>query len=257
MTSTTTGRRARNRAARHDQLLAAATELVAESGLDGLTMQALSERVDCAVGTIYTYFPSKSALVASLMGDAIRHLMDTYHRAAARWDRELDDVDEPTAALTRILAFTQLFVASRELHPREFEFLQMLITTPESFIDPDDVASVLPQSLAFLADIHQLLEAAVQVGALDAVAGDESFRRTLRWTGAIHGALLVSNVADVSGLPNADAFSASGRADSVTRDLMLAWGAPVATLDDAEAELAILSADGLVVPPAEAPPAEP
>lgn len=257
MTSTTTGRRARNRAARHDQLLAAATELVAESGLDGLTMQGLSERVDCAVGTIYTYFPSKSALVASLMGDAIRHLMDTYHRAAARWDRELDDVDEPTAALTRILAFTQLFVASRELHPREFEFLQMLITTPESLIDPDDVASVLPQSLAFLADIHQLLEAAVQVGALDAVAGDESFRRTLRWTGAIHGALMVSNVADVSGLPNADAFSASGLADSVTRDLMLAWGAPAATLDDAEAELAILSADGLVVPSADASPAEP
>jgi AcrR family transcriptional regulator len=257
MTSTTTGRRARNRAARHDQLLAAATELVAESGLDGLTMQGLSERVDCAVGTIYTYFPSKSALVASLMGDAIRHLMDTYHRAAARWDRELDDVDEPTAALTRILAFTQLFVASRELHPREFEFLQMLITTPESLIDPDDVASVLPQSLAFLADIHQLLEAAVQVGALDAVAGDESFRRTLRWTGAIHGALLVSNVADVSGLPTADAFSASGLADSVTRDLMLAWGAQAARLDDAEAELAILSADGLVVPTADASPAEP
>jgi hypothetical protein len=192
------------------------------------------------------------------MGDAIRHLMDTYHQAAARWDRELDDVDEPTAALTRILAFTQLFVASRDLHPREFEFLQMLITTPESLIDPDDVASVLPQSLAFLADVHQLLEAAVQVGALSAaVAGDESFRRTLRWTGAIHGALMVSNVAGVSGLPNAEAFSASGLADSVTRDLMLAWGAPKATLDDAEAELAILSADGLVVPPAEAPPAEP
>jgi len=249
MTSTTTGRRARNRAARHDQLLAAATELVAESGLDGLTMQALSERVDCAVGTIYTYFPSKSALVASLMGDAIRHLMDTYHQAAARWDGELDDVDEPTAALTRILAFTQLFVASRDLHPREFEFLQMLITTPESLIDPDDVASVLPQSLAFLADVHQLLEAAVQVGALSAaVAGDESFRRTLRWTGAIHGALLVSNVANVSGLPNAEAFSASGLADSVTRDLMLAWGASPTALDDAEAELAILSADGLVVP---------
>ena len=249
MTSTTTGRRARNRAARHDQLLAAATELVAESGLDGLTMQALSERVDCAVGTIYTYFPSKSALVASLMGDAIRHLMDTYHQAAARWDGELDDVDEPTAALTRILAFTQLFVASRDLHPREFEFLQMLITTPESLIDPDDVASVLPQSLAFLADVHQLLEAAVQVGALSAaVAGDESFRRTLRWTGAIHGALMVSNVANVSGLPNAEAFSASGLADSVTRDLMLAWGASPTALDDAEAELAILSADGLVGP---------
>ena len=253
MTSTTTGRRARNRAARHDQLLAAATELVAESGLDGLTMQALSERVDCAVGTIYTYFPSKSALVASLMGDAIRHLMDTYHLAAARWDGELDDVDEPTAALTRILAFTQLFVASRDLHPREFEFLQMLITTPESLIDPNDVASVLPQSLAFLADIHQLLEAAVQVGALSPATGDdESFRRTLRWTGAIHGALLVSNVANVSGLPNADAFSASGLADSITRDLMLAWGAEPATLADAEAELAILSADGVIVPPVEA-----
>ena len=57
MTVKPMGRRALNRVARHSQLMAAATEIFEESGLAGLTMQAVAERVDCAVGTIYTYFP--------------------------------------------------------------------------------------------------------------------------------------------------------------------------------------------------------
>lgn len=55
-----TGRRARNRIARHDQLMTASMEILAQEGVEGLTMMAVAERVGCAVGTIYTYFDSKS-----------------------------------------------------------------------------------------------------------------------------------------------------------------------------------------------------
>ncbi len=230
----TTERGAERRARRRDELTAAATELVSEHGLDGLTMQALAGRVDCAVGTIYTYFPSKSALLAALMSDAVQVLLDTFHAASVRWDDALSGVSPDVASLARILAFTDLFVDSREHHPEEFRFLQMLITTPESLIDPDDVASVLPSSLSFLAEVLNLIESAVASGALRPPTGDDDgLRRTLRWTGSIHGALLVSNVAQVSGLPSVDAYDGHVLTQQVTVDLLLAWGASDTQVDSA------------------------
>jgi AcrR family transcriptional regulator len=229
------GRRAKNRAARYDQLLAAATEIVTEDGLDGLTMQAVADRVDCAVGTIYTYFTSKSSLMAAIMSNAVQTLMGTYHAAARRWDDVLGerDVDEAVAALTRILGFSRLFVASSRLHPREFEFLQLLISTPDTYIAPEDVDPVLPHAFAMLTETQVLIDHAVTVGALVPTAdraGDDPLRRTLRWVGGMHGAMLVSNVGARGKLPDEDAFEGGHLAHLLTEDLLLAWGAPRSSL---------------------------
>ena len=62
-----TGRRQRNRAARHSQLVSAAGSIVAEKGLDGLTMGEVAERVDCAVGTIKSRVNRARKRLASLM----------------------------------------------------------------------------------------------------------------------------------------------------------------------------------------------
>ncbi|MFM7508312.1 MAG: TetR/AcrR family transcriptional regulator [Actinomycetota bacterium] len=214
------------RAARRATLLDAASELVASTGVDGLTMQAIADRVDCAVGTIYTYFPSKSALLAALMSNAVRDLMTTFESTTTTWESTLHPAETPVGSLERVLGFTWLFVESRTTHPNEFEFLQMLVTTPENLIDPADVVAVLPDSLEFLGAVQDLLARAVAAGALAPATGeDDDLRRTLRWTGAIHGALLVSNVASVSGLPEADAYDAHVLTQQVTADLLTAWGA--------------------------------
>ncbi len=246
------GRRARNRAARYDQLLAAAGDLVDEHGLEGLTMQAVADRVDCAVGTIYTYFSSKSALMAALQTAAIQTLLATYHRAAEGWDDALAeaDVDDAVASLVRIMAFGQLFVAGPELHPREFEFLQLLINTPEHTVNSDDVRTVTPHALTLLAEALVLIEAAVTEGALASTSqrsGDDTLRRTLRWVGALDGALLVSN-ANVTALPEPEAFGARHLSQLVTEDLLLAWGAPPRTLEAAVGHLQRMRAAGSLLP---------
>jgi AcrR family transcriptional regulator len=241
--SMATERGTERRARRRDELTVAATELVNEHGLEGLTMQALASRVDCAVGTIYTYFPSKSALLAALMSDAVQLLLDTFHAASAHWDDALSEVTPDVASLARVLAFTELFVDSRALPPEEFRVLQMLITTPETLIDPDDVASVMPSSLSFLSEVHGLIEGAVRAGSLAPPEGDDDgLRRTLRWTGSIHGALLVSNVAQVSGLPSADAYDPHVLTEQVTVDLLRAWGATDRQVTSARAVCAELTA---------------
>jgi len=234
---------------RRREVLAAASEAVRERGLDGLTMQAIADRLDCAVGTIYTYFPSKSALLAGMMSDAVQLLLDTYRSASSRWDQQLSGTAPDVAAIARILAFTDLFVSAQRIHPDEFQFLQMLITTPESLIDPNDVASVLPSSLAFLAGVHDLIDGAVDAGALEPPTGeDDGLRRTLRWTGAIHGSLLIANVAHVSGLPHADAYDSTVLARQVTADLLRAWGATAATVRAASTAALLLSTPPEQVP---------
>ncbi len=42
-------------------------------------------------GTIYTYFPSKAALLAALQEEAVRTLLGSYRTARETWDAALED----------------------------------------------------------------------------------------------------------------------------------------------------------------------
>ncbi|MGH9275717.1 MAG: helix-turn-helix domain-containing protein, partial [Acidimicrobiales bacterium] len=72
------GRRARNRLARHQHYLRTALQIATADGLHALTMQRLADEVDAAVGTVYTYFPSKGALVAEVQREAVDRLTSSY-----------------------------------------------------------------------------------------------------------------------------------------------------------------------------------
>src|SRR3569623_1918408 len=88
------GRRARNRLERERAYLAAAMQIAGRDGLRALTMQRLADEVDAAVGTVYTYFPAKGALVAELQREAIERLTESYHRTRDRSDAELAGWDD-------------------------------------------------------------------------------------------------------------------------------------------------------------------
>jgi AcrR family transcriptional regulator len=246
------GRRARNRAARHDQLLAAAMEIVAEHGLDGLTMQGVADKVDCAVGTIYTYFSSKSALVAALQTAAVQTMLATYHRCAQSWDDALVEMEteDHVAALVRIMGFCELFVAGPQIHPREFELLQLLITARGQVIATEDLLGVLPHVMALLTEARVLIDEAMESGALAPMTtrpDDDSLRRTLRLAGGLDGALLVGG-AGVPGVPEVEAFESRRLAQLLTEDLLLAWGAQPRTLELAVERRERLRAAGVLLP---------
>lgn len=241
MTIEPTGRRARNRIARHEQLLTAATEIISESGLNGLTMQAVAERVDCAVGTIYTYFASKSALLAELQVEAIKTLSSSVDRSREIWDEEIEaaGLDPASAVLVRLVAFGHLFVAGPELHPREFELLQVHISSRRREINDEDTPAVVPHALGLLAQLHGLIEHALEVGALSTrselgdVDEQQTLRRTLRWVGGLNGALLVSNATSDPAWLTADELDGRRLAIALAQDMLLGWGAPPLTLASA------------------------
>ena len=230
MTTPPIGRRAQNRATRHAQLMAAATEIIATKGLSGLTMQAVAELVDCAVGTIYTYFPSKTALLSELQIAAIRTLQATFDASLASWDDELArlDIDDDLAALVRLVAFGHLFTAGPDLHPREFELLQALISTP-NLETGDDGPDVLPHALALINEFRLLIDRAVELDVLECGTGgaegndplEVSMARTLRWAGGLNGALLVSNAHPDERL----LLDGRSLALQLSHDLLRGWGA--------------------------------
>jgi AcrR family transcriptional regulator len=224
-------RRTRKRAARRDHLLDLADDIVERSGVAGLTMAALAEAADYATASLYTYFPSRSALVAALQRRALARLADVATAEREAWDAVIAGLapapTPPIAALARLCAFSDLFLAAPDLHPREFRLQQQLLVTTD-LENVDDAASVVPAAMGVLALPRQLLAEAVEVAALtpcrpvDDPLGqplDGPMARTLAWLVALNGALLVDGLA--TGVP----VTGAGLGDQLTGTLLLGWGA--------------------------------
>ena len=58
----------RRLAARHDAIVVAARSAAAEGGMAAVQIAPVAERAGIAAGTVYRYFPSKTDLVAALVG---------------------------------------------------------------------------------------------------------------------------------------------------------------------------------------------
>lgn len=228
-------RRTRKRAARTEELLELAADLVEAHGIDGLTMAALAEAADYATASLYTYFPSRSALLAALQQRALVQLAKVGENHLADWNRALvdhpgiggDPRSERVAALVRLCAFSDLFLAAPERHPREFRLQQQLLVTPGAE-DTADAATVVPAAMVVLDVPRRLLADAARRGALrphpdgtdplgEPIDGD--VLRTFAWVVALNGALMVDAL--TTGLPSTG--TALGR--ELTDSLLRGWGA--------------------------------
>jgi AcrR family transcriptional regulator len=246
------GRVARKREARREALLDLAAALVEAEGVDGVTMAALAEAADYAPASLYTYFPSRSALLASLQRRALATLGRVAEEHLAAWDAALAEPGAvggrrapALAALARLWAFSDLFLDAPTAHPREFRLQQQLLVTP-AVEETADAAAVVPAAMAVLDVPRRLLDRAVAETALEphhpvhdplegAVAG--GLTRTLAWVVALNGALLVDGLA--TGLP----MTGVALGGEITGALLVGWGA-----DPAEVAEARRLADDLLPP---------
>lgn len=69
-----TKRSERRRHRRRQKIIAAARQIIAEKGVSGLTVQNVTEAVDMAVGSFYTYFPNKEALLEAAIWEDLQQL---------------------------------------------------------------------------------------------------------------------------------------------------------------------------------------
>lgn len=86
------GRRERNKQAKLDRIIAAATELFAEHGVDEVTTQQIAEAADIGSGTLFLYAKTKGELLLMVQNSLYRQALEEGRAAAERADGAFDGV---------------------------------------------------------------------------------------------------------------------------------------------------------------------
>ncbi len=95
------GRRGRQKQEREQRIVKAAERLFARKGYAEVAMEDIADRAGLAVGTIYNYFPSKSALLLAIVRCETESLL-------ARGRKILED--PPRNPVAGVGAFTEIFL---------------------------------------------------------------------------------------------------------------------------------------------------
>jgi AcrR family transcriptional regulator len=213
-----TGRRARNRLARHREYLRTALRIATEEGLDALTMQRLAAEVDAAVGTVYTYFPSKGALVAEVQREAIERLTASYLLLRPDVEAKVADEAPTTAATTHLVAFGRFWIDSFDSYPREQRLLQQLMSDAHRTVDDTEATRVVPAAMRLLDLARERFEVAGSVGAL---TESDPMERTVTLAAALSGVLQLGKL----GQFDPDLLDGPRLAGTFLDDLLRGWGA--------------------------------
>lgn len=230
------GARERNRLARHRGYLRAALRLVFAEGLDALTMQRLATEVGASVGSVYTYFPSKGALVAEVQREAIERLATSAALLGADVDRAATRAEPGVAHLAPVVAFGRFWLTAAGTYPEEMQLLLLLSDVTES-VPPEEAGRVVPAAMRLLGLAEARLGVATAAGALDDT--DPADRRTIALAAALTGCVQLRVVQRW----DEELLDPLGTGRHVLDALLLGWGAPRHALDAAHALIDDLEAD--------------
>lgn len=249
LTVVSDNRRDRAREERRQRVLGAAGRVIDEQGLAGLTMQAVADQLDCAVGTIYTYFRSKASLVAALQEDAVHTLVASYRTARGVWDQALDaeeDLADDLRVLVDLQAFGAFFCAASVVFGDEFELQRMLLTERPPGVSSAELRRTMPVVVRLAEVPRELLDAAVAAGVVE---DGDNLARVVRWLAALDGVLLLDHLSGV----DRHLFRAQHHGRALTADLLTGWGADRADVEVAASHVDRLAALGPLAPPPSGP----
>jgi len=140
----------RRLAERERTILAAATAIAAEHGMAAVQIAGVAERAQIAAGTVYRYFPSKSELVAELIGSVAADELEAMTAAA-------DAAPGPLSALAAGIAT----FAARMLQRRRLAWA-VLAEPTDAVVD----ASRLDFRQSLAAELEARIRAAIAGGHL-------------------------------------------------------------------------------------------
>ena len=241
-------RRERTRDKKRRRFLDAASRIIDRDGLTGVTMQAVADELDCAIGTIYTYFPSKAALLAALQQQAVDTLRASYLTARHGWDAfiesESESIDADIVHLVQLEAFGAFFVSASVVFADEFHLQRLLMSEPVTVDELDETRRALPVLHRLFEEPIALLAAAAEATVLR--PGNDA-ERVVRWLAALNGVLLVDNLGPL----DRHLFRAQHLARALTADLLVGWGAARPDVEVAASQVERLTALGPMAPPPE------
>jgi AcrR family transcriptional regulator len=90
------GRRERNKQQKLERIVAAATELFAERGVDEVTTQEIADKADIGAGTLFLYAKTKGELLLLVQNS-------TYAEALIQGKQEAEEITDPLDAVMAIV----------------------------------------------------------------------------------------------------------------------------------------------------------
>ena len=180
-TSLPLGRRERKRQARTNEILDMGMTILAEGGLDALTIHALAKRLDVAVGALYRYFPSKGALIGGLERRVVAELKEEL--GASVRAAEVHFADEPSdwARLAPIIALARAFRERTERRPERMGLIGRIMAEPDHMLPREEGERVISDAVGLLKVLRTPFDSASQAGVL--TEGDLVLRPLLFWAG--------------------------------------------------------------------------
>ena len=211
--------RARRRDANLGRILEAATRLVADEGLDALSMTRLAEAVDYTPGALYRYVDSKDALLSLLVQRILDDLRAELVTAVAA---------QPAATpVERIAAMVRAYRGFLVREPHRFGVLAIALATPRVLLAAPTHAA--PATAAVVATLQPLADALIAAAASGQLEPGDPVERTLALFALLHGLAQLPKLAHHA----PDTFDVERLVRAGTRALLIGWGGAAATVDAA------------------------
>ena len=213
---------------RLDAILEGASRLVAEEGLDALTLHRLAREQGYVTAALYRYFDSKDHLLAELQRRTLSFLHAEFVRVRelARGDATEARLDARTAALFELRSIADFYVSLPRSAPEHFGLVSVLLSDPRPLVPDAEAKKTAPALLAFLGDVRELLDHAASVGAL---APGDAFDRTLVLWSSLQGAAQLGKLSRFA----KERFDARRLGRIAAESLLRGWGAAAAELERA------------------------
>jgi AcrR family transcriptional regulator len=119
VTSTPAGRRERNKQEKLDRIVAAASELFAEHGVDDVTTQQIADKADIGTGTLFLYAKTKGELLLLVQTS---HYIEALERGRADAEATPDALDAVLAIVRPIVECNRVQIDNGRTYLREMVF---------------------------------------------------------------------------------------------------------------------------------------
>ena len=119
VTTPPAGRRERNKQEKLDRIVAAASELFAEHGVDDVTTQQIADKADIGTGTLFLYAKTKGELLLLVQNS---HYVQALERGRADAEAVLDVLDAVLAIVRPIVECNRVQIDNGRTYLREMVF---------------------------------------------------------------------------------------------------------------------------------------
>ena len=207
---------AHKRRKRKEKIIEIAMLLLAEGGLENVTVGHLAKELDYTPGALYRYFPSMDVLFAHMQLRAIGSLH-------TRIDEALGSLSGPDLSLQKIRTIARTYLGtSGKTTSHELSLIGQMLASPKILIDDPVASETAPRLVAILGMVQRLIDEAQDTGALR--PGCARTRAVRLWA-VLQGAAALGKLSRF----DADLFSSQSIGEGLVADLLTAWGAAPTT----------------------------